>query len=101
MSQGSEHAKRRLGIFPPKSAPEDGPSVFDARYHGQRGVVTVITSAASPCLTFSREAKLGGTTDLGHRKVESKPLWAVGLADIVEIRKVGGLGWKVRSAVST
>ena len=70
--------------------------MFDARYHGHRGVVTVLTSAASPCLTFSREATLGGTTDLGHKKVESEPLWAIGLADVVEIRKVGGLGWKVR-----
>ena len=49
----------------------------------------------SPCVYF--------TTHLdGDEQVESKPAnptWAVAIADIAEIKKVGGLGWKARIIV--
>jgi len=106
---GSDHAKQKLGILPSKEEmqkkPIEGPVEYKGRYRGRKGAVYVDSSVSpatasghpeSPCVYFS--------TDLdGNEIVESiKPKdmqWAVPIRDIVEIKKVGGLGWKGRIIV--
>ncbi|KAK5447851.1 hypothetical protein LTS15_009350 [Exophiala xenobiotica] len=99
---GSHHAKEKLGVLPSRAEmqkkPIEGPVEFRGRYNGRKGAVYVDSSVspasgrrpASPCVYF--------TTHLdGHEVVESMPRdpdFAVSIADIVEIKKVGGLGWK-------
>ena len=78
--------KRRLGFAGPPST--DGPSEFAARFKGKKGYVAIVTSTEVPCLTFLQPSKVPG--DDG-----AEPVWSVGLGDIVEIRKKGGLGWKL------
>lgn len=106
---GSGQAKQKLGILPSKDEmkkkPVEGPVEYKGRYKGRKGAVYVDSSVSaatasghpeSPCVYFS--------TDLdGNEIVESiKPKdiqWAVPIRDIVEIKKVGGLGWKGRIIV--
>ncbi|KAI1629340.1 hypothetical protein EDD37DRAFT_48063 [Exophiala viscosa] len=104
---GSRHAKDKLGVLPTKAEmkekPTEGPVEFKARYDGRKGAVYVDSSVsppsgrrpASPCVYF--------TTHLdGHEHVESMPhdpTWAVAIADLAEIKKVGGLGWKGKLVV--
>lgn len=104
---GSQHAKEKLGVLPSKEEmkkkPIEGPVEFKGRYNGRKGAVYVDSSVsppsgrrpASPCVYF--------TTHLdGHEHVESMPHdpdWAVSIADIAEIKKVGGLGWKGKLVV--
>lgn len=78
--------KRRLGFAGPPSS--DGPSEFAARFKGKKGYVAIVTSTEPPCLTFLQPSKVPG--DDG-----AEPVWSVGLADIIELKKVGGLGWKL------
>ena len=104
---GSEHAAEKLGVLSNKAGmrkkPREGPIEFSSRYRGRRGAVYVDsavspasgTRPASPCVYF--------TTHLdGHEHVESMPKdpdWAISIADIAELKKVGGLGWKGKIVV--
>lgn len=86
-SAGSETSKQRLGILPASGERgyEDGPSDFVARYHGKKGLILIVTSAASPCVSFSQESDINK---------EVKPIFTIALSEITELKKVGGLGWK-------
>ncbi|KAF8247893.1 hypothetical protein K440DRAFT_550127 [Wilcoxina mikolae CBS 423.85] len=88
-SAGSKAAQNRLGAVPSASAepPSSGPVVFPCRHHGKKGVLYIITSAASPCVSFSYE------------KHQDKPEFVVAIPEIREIKKVGGLGWKSKLVV--
>lgn len=104
---GSDHAKQKLGILPSKDEmqkkPTEGPVEFRGRHKGSKGAVYVDSSVSpasgnrpeSPCVYF--------TTHLdGHEVVESMPeapKWAVPIRDILELKKIGGLGWKGRIIV--
>jgi Protein of unknown function (DUF3292) len=99
---GSEHAKHKLGILPHKDemkkAAIEGPVEFTGRYEGKRGAVYIDSSVspasgslpARPCVYF--------TTSLdGEEEITTgtkPPQWAISIADIAELKKVGGLGWK-------
>lgn len=99
---GSKNAKQKLGILPSKKEIRkqdvEGPVEFKGRYKGHRGAVYIDSSVspasgsrpASPCVYF--------TTHLdGAEEVETMPrdpTWAVHIPDIVQVKKVGGLGWK-------
>lgn len=104
---GSGHAKDKLGILPHKDemkkAGTEGPVEFKGRYKGQKGAIYIDSSVsppsgsrpASPCVYFT-------TTPDGNENVESgrkPPQWVVSIADITEVKKVGGLGWKGKIVV--
>lgn len=106
---GSGHAKEKRGILPTKRALRkrdiEGPVEFKGRYHGRKGAIYIDSSVspatqspprpASPCVYF--------TTHLDENEVvessPTQPLWAVSIQDIVEVKKVGGLGWKGKIVV--
>ena len=89
-TDSSEHAKNRLGILPdPKSTPVSGPVDFKARYKGKKGTVYISTAATIPCVSFS-------TTSAAKNP---EPLFSIAIADIKELRKIGGLGWKAKLVV--
>lgn len=104
---GSRTAKEKLGVLPSKQEqrqkPVEGPVEFKARYNGRKGAVYVDSSVsppsgnrpASPCVYFTRHLD-------NNEIVESMPHdpeWAVAIADLVEIKKIGGLGWKGKLVV--
>lgn len=106
-TMGSRQAKEKLGVLPSRTELRrkavEGPVEFKGRYNGRKGAVYVDSSVspasgtrpASPCVYF--------TTHLdGQEGVESMPRdpdWAVSIPDIVEVKKVGGLGWKGKIVV--
>lgn len=105
---GSGHAKQKIGILPSKAEqakkPIEGPVEFKGRYKGRKGAVYIDSSVSpasadhpeSPCVYF--------TTHLdGNEVVETIPSkkieWSVAIRDIVDVKKVGGLGWKGKIVV--
>lgn len=101
---GSEAAKNRLGAVPDKkpSADEQGPKTFAARYQGEKGTAVILEPqnahilegdpkgveairAAGPVLKWTRDK--GGK----HGEEEG---FVIPIEDIVEVEKLGGLGWK-------
>lgn len=100
---GSEPAKRRLGALPGTDDPPayEGPSAFGARLDGKKGRVVLIESAASPCVIFVLDKRhgilgRGEDDDMGN---DLEAVVTVALAEIAELRKVGGFGWKGRLVV--
>jgi hypothetical protein len=87
---GSEPAKNRLGILPnPTDTSTSGPVDFKARYKGKKGTIYISTTATIPCISFT-------TTSVTKNP---EPIFSVAIADIKEIRKIGGLGWKAKLVV--
>ena len=84
---GGEHAKNRLGVL--RSGPADpaGPIDFPARYKGKKGHAYITATATSPALSWTTE------------KEDIDPVFSIAIADIQEIKKVGGLGWKTKLVV--
>ncbi|KAI6949864.1 hypothetical protein KC321_g18489, partial [Hortaea werneckii] len=97
---GSEHAKHRLGVIP-HSREENlsGPVDFKARFHGKKGHAYLSTRATIPCLSFSVDKGIGTSGSAGRTEEELHPIWSVAIADIAEVKKVGGLGWKAKLVV--
>ena len=94
------HARDRLGVVPPHKddLPDSGPVEFEARYHGQKGHVYLSSTATVPMLAFG--AGNESTKQIGNSQREDlHPLWSVALADIAELKKIGGYGWKARLVV--
>lgn len=96
---GSKEAKAKTGIVQPvevveKVQREDGPSVFRGKWKGTQGVLTVSTTATQPLVAFSK---------LGLKKDVDSPaetaVWSLLINDILEVRKVGGFGWKGKMIV--
>ncbi|ERF69387.1 hypothetical protein EPUS_05932 [Endocarpon pusillum Z07020] len=106
---GSGHAKQRLGILPPKDelkkSETEGPVEFKGRYNGKKGAIYLDSSVspaaadgsfpARPCVYFTTQ--LDGDEEITSGK--KRPGWAVSIADITELKKVGGLGWKGKLVV--
>jgi hypothetical protein len=104
---GSEHAKQTLGILPSRKALKradiEGPVEFKGRYKGKKGAVYLDSSVsppsgsrpASPCVYFTTH--LDG--DEVVHSMPSDPIWATSIAEIQEVKKVGGLGWKGKIVV--
>jgi hypothetical protein len=88
-SIGSKAAQNRLGAVPhsKQDLPEAGPVEFPCRHKGKKGTLYIITSAASPSVSFSYE------------KHDDRPEFAIAVPEIKELRKVGGLGWKSKLVV--
>lgn len=70
------------------SVPATGPIRFPARFRGKKGHVYVTATATTPAVSW--------TSDLEE---DVDPSWTVLIADIQELRKVGGLGWKSKIVV--
>ncbi|KAF7793797.1 hypothetical protein EIP86_004918 [Pleurotus ostreatoroseus] len=86
----------------------EGPCVFSGRMHGKRGHILLVNSATSPCVAFAyskvarnalRSLIPSRHKDSGDVDLELKPEFTIGLHDIVELRKVGGFGWKGKIVV--
>lgn len=96
---GSEPAKSRLGaVVKDKESDLTGPVDFASRYHGKKGHAYISTKATIPCLGFSLDKSIADQGSLG-REDQLHPMWSVAIADIKEIKKVGGLGWKAKLVV--
>lgn len=95
---GSSKAKDRLGVVP--HAGQDrtsGPIDFAARYKGHRGHVYITTKSTIPAVAFSTDSTI---EKIGSQDREDlHPQWSIAVADIVELKKVGGLGWKSKIVV--
>jgi hypothetical protein len=93
---GSAPAKNRLGVIPGSDkktglGESAGPVEFEGRYDGQRGRVILDRSGATVgILAF---VKGGGD----ERRLE--PVWSVAVEDVVEMKKIGGYGWKAKLVV--
>ncbi|KAI0821958.1 hypothetical protein BC628DRAFT_1328213 [Trametes gibbosa] len=134
---GNEHSKRRLGaVAPPPekqdaaAAPEpqadvdadekrlaqeradaalqrEGPTSFSARVEGKKGLLMLVTGAASPCLAWVPEksfrAALAAPSRIpgkgGDDAAGLPAAFTIGLGDVVALRKMGGFGWKGRLLV--
>ncbi|KAK4570539.1 profilin, required for normal timing of actin polymerization in response to thermal stress [Recurvomyces mirabilis] len=97
---GSTHAKQRLGVIPSdRSSNLSGPVDFKCRYNGKRGHAYISTRATIPCVSFSLDKNIAteGTEDRGD--AELHPVWSIAVADVKEVKKVGGLGWKAKLVV--
>lgn len=97
---GSSKAKQRLGVIP--SNPESqlsGPVEFRCRYKGKKGHAYISTKATIPCVSFSIDKTIGKVGTLDRDYDELHPIWSVAVADLKELKKVGGLGWKAKLVV--
>ncbi|KAF2431182.1 hypothetical protein EJ08DRAFT_190219 [Tothia fuscella] len=95
---GSDHAKNRLGAIPKRG--EDltsGPVEFKCRYDGSKGHVYITTMATIPSLAFSQDKKIEkiGTQD----RDDLHAAWSIPIGEIVELKKIGGYGWKAKLVV--
>ncbi|GIZ37584.1 hypothetical protein CKM354_000102700 [Cercospora kikuchii] len=95
---GSEPSKQRLGVIPGKNESHvSGPIEFKCRYHGKRGHAYIATKATIPCVGFSLDKSITGAD--GALIEDLHPVWTVAIADIKELKKIGGLGWKSKLVV--
>ena len=97
---GSRHAKDRLGAVPPRNdeVPISGPVEFKARFEGKKGYVYLSTAATAPAVGFC-VGEPGTVTIAGKEREDLKPLWSLAVSDIVEVKKIGGYGWKAKLVV--
>lgn len=97
---GNENAKQRVGVIPRRHGNYlSGPVDFKCRYHGKRGHAYVSTRATIPCVSFSLDKSIAtaGTENPGDDELH--PVWSVPIANIKELKKIGGFGWKAKLAV--
>ncbi|TKA70063.1 hypothetical protein B0A55_06246 [Friedmanniomyces simplex] len=97
---GSEHAKHRLGVIPNERENNlSGPVDFKCRYHGKKGHAYISTRATIPCLAFSLDKDIDARGTEDRSEAELHPVWSLAIADMKELKKVGGLGWKAKLVV--
>lgn len=91
---GDENAKMRLGVLPdPSESENSGPVDFITRYHGKKGHLYLRTAADPPCVIYSYESTAA--------KAEAHtPVFTIPIAEIRELKKIGGLGWKFKFVVT-
>lgn len=89
---GSGKAKDRLGVIP-RHKYFDGPVEFQARHKGHKGRVYISTKATVPAVAFSTDVRSNMEDGQVH------PAWTISMSDILEMRKVGGYGWKAKLVV--
>lgn len=92
---GSNQAKNHLGILPkPSEKTLSGPVDFKARFQGHKGWVYISTTATVPSVCFSRtSSESTGNSEKADAKFQ------IPIEDIVELKKIGGLGWKAKLVV--
>jgi hypothetical protein len=99
---GSKVSKQRLGVVPRNRANHlSGPVAFKCRYNGKRGHTYISTKETIPCIGFSLDKAIGknGEDTLGKDEGQIEPMWSIAIADIAELKKQGGLGWKAKLVV--
>lgn len=84
---GAEHAQNRLGVLKSGNVVTAGPADFPCRYKGKKGHAYITNTDVSPALSWTTEQE------------DIDPVFSIAIADIQEIKKVGGLGWKTRLVV--
>ncbi|KAM4066328.1 hypothetical protein HRG_000442 [Hirsutella rhossiliensis] len=85
---GAGRARERIGVVKQATPAEaTGPVRFRARYKGNKGYAYVTATATAPALSWTSNID------------DVDPAWSVAIADIDELRKVGGLGWKSKIMV--
>ncbi|KAK0102955.1 hypothetical protein ONS96_005577 [Cadophora gregata f. sp. sojae] len=84
---GAEHAQNRLGVLKSGGINHAGPVDFPCRFKGKKGHAYITSTATTPALSWTTE------------KEDINPVFSIAIADIQEIKKVGGLGWKTRLVV--
>jgi len=97
---GSRHAKNRVGVLRPKgkmSTPV-GPVEFHARYKGKHGAAAIDSSKDTPILYFTTDIPRDGDLRVESRK-EGSVFFTIPVTDILEMKKMGGLGWKGKLVV--
>ena len=104
-SAGDEHAKMRLGIVPDaEDVKESGPVEFSARYHGKKGYLYLsslpVSTTTAIATTTALAYVISFSTESTFLKLESRSsVFQLPVADIVELKKIGGLGWKGKLVV--
>ncbi|KAF2135300.1 uncharacterized protein K452DRAFT_323134 [Aplosporella prunicola CBS 121167] len=95
---GSDKAKDRLGAVPrPDEDLTSGPIEFKARYHGNKGHIYITAKATIPCVSFSTDSTI---EKMGTQEREDlHPAWSIPVSDIMELKKIGGYGWKAKLIV--
>lgn len=95
---GSKAARDRKGVVPPpNSTPVSGPVEFEARYDGKKGHIYLSIAASVPVIAFGSKETM---ETIGVQKRDDlHPVWSVAVADITELKKVGGYGWKAKLVV--
>ena len=91
---GSRHAQEREGVVEPAGGTTDlesGPIDFPARFEGKRGRIYITAKATIPAVAFS--------TDVSSDPDTVHPRWSIPIADVRELKKVGGFGWKTKIVV--
>lgn len=112
MHDGSEKSQPRNEHLPEVARVNlrggEGPCVFSARLHGKKGHVILVSTATSPCISFAYTklsksllsalvpGKNGKPYDVD---VDVEPELTMGLADVQEMRKIGGYGWKAKMII--
>lgn len=99
---GSEPSKQRLGVVPrDRTQHLSGPVVFKCRHHGKRGHAYISSKETIPCIGFSLDKSMAKSeaTTLEKSDEALNPVWSVAIADIAELKKMGGLGWKAKLVV--
>lgn len=95
---GNTHAKNRLGVIPRSNESRlSGPIDFKCRYKGKKGHAYIATKATIPCIGFSLDKTI--TNEEGFLIDQLDPVWTVPVAEIQEMKKLGGLGWKAKLVV--
>lgn len=97
---GSRHAKNRVGVLRPKGKTSTpvGPVEFHARHKGKRGAVVIDSSKDTPILYFTTEIPQNRDLQVENRK-EGSVFFKIPVSDILEMKKLGGLGWKGKLVV--
>jgi len=92
---GSKPAQEHLGVLPTEEEQKpSGPVDFKGRYKGKKGYVYITTTATTPCVSFATQSTEGTGQASGV-----EPIFTVAIADIKELKKIGGLGWKAKLVV--
>lgn len=97
---GSEHAKKRLGAIPREG--EDltsGPVDFKARYDGKKGHAYIRTTGPIPLLSFTIDSTIEKVGSQNLHDHDLDPIWTIPIAEIKELKKIGGFGWKAKLVI--
>ncbi|KAH9912210.1 uncharacterized protein B0H18DRAFT_1055051 [Fomitopsis serialis] len=77
--------------------PWDGPTTYASRYNGKRGYVVLVTSAATPCVSFVWEKDLSKNLASYAKAVAAKAKGESGEPEAPPA--VGGYGWKGKMVI--
>lgn len=89
-----------LGVIPSRRENNlTGPVEFKCRFHGKRGHAYISTKATIPCVSFSLNKTIAADGTNERSDEELQPQWSVAVAEIKELKKLGGLGWKAKLVV--